>query len=358
MSILHADNFSIYGGETQRMLEGVYAQIGPIEINDDPDGITAGKALRCMVGSNNTSVTDIRYVLQNGSVTAMGVAFRLWMNTLPVDLVATPMLAFARNAANDTMGFLRVTPTGAIAFMDPNDNLISVTPVPVLTAKGWYHIEVRWDVVAGAPAQLSAEVRVEGRVVMETPSIPASPTIAQTSFGNSNNFGGPTVLYWIKDFVVWDGAGSENNDFLGSVLVTTLLPSADVALNWTPFGGANGFSILDNSPPINAQYLFAEDLPLPSPYVAEMTNLPDEVTSVRALVSFVRAAKSDGGDGFLQTGIISSPGDGPVTAVGETRPITVAQSYWRDVFEVDPKTGARWLPAAVNAARLQLNRTA
>lgn len=359
MSILHADNFTIYGTDPGRMLEGVYAEVGPVAFENDPDGISTDKVLACMTGGNNTGITDIRYVYQNGGVSSIGTAFRMWMNTLPVDFIATPILAVIRDIGNSTMLYVRVLPTGQIGFFNPNDELVVASDIPVLTAKGWYHIEVRYDITPGAPnATIAAEVRIEGRTVLEVAAVPTfSLTTSQMAFRNSNNFGGPTVKYWLKDLVIWDTLGTENNDFLGSVLVADLSPQADISGGWSFFGGATGAGILDNVPPLNNQYIFAEDDPLPAPYVCSLTDLPDEVTSVRAIVSYVRAAKSDGGDGGLQVAVISSPDDGPATALGQDRPITVAQTYWRDVFEIDPKTGQRWIPSAVNDAHLQINRT-
>ncbi len=70
-------------------------------------------------------------------------------------------------------------------------------------------------------------------------------------------------------------------------------------------------------------------------------------------MTVVRAGKFDGGDGTLQNGLISAAT--PVN--GSDRPITVSQTYWRDIFEEDPATVAPWLPAAVNLVQMQINRT-
>jgi hypothetical protein len=139
------------------------------------------------------------------------------------------------------------------------------------------------------------------------------------------------------------------------VLVKDLIPTADVNTNWNTTG-PNRFSILDNRPPNDAAFITAINPP-PAAYVAELSNLPADVTSIRGLMTFVRAAKTDGGDGSLQIGLISDPLGVPATALGANRPITVAQTYWRDVFEQDPKTLAPWTPAAVDLVRLQINRT-
>jgi hypothetical protein len=71
-------------------------------------------------------------------------------------------------------------------------------------------------------------------------------------------------------------------------------------------------------------------------------------------MTIVRAAKTDGGDGSLQVSVVSSGTAGD----GTNRPITVAQTYWTDVHDLDPHTSAAWTPTTVNAAQLKINRTA
>jgi hypothetical protein len=158
----------------------------------------------------------------------------------------------------------------------------------------------------------------------------------------------------MKDYVVWDGSGTSNNDFLGSVIVYELFTSADDAFpaGWSSTG-ADGYSVLDNNPPDDGvSYITADDTP-PSAAEFSLTNLPADITSVKGLVTRVRAAKSDGGDGQLQVSLIS----GASTDAGSDRPITVAQTYWSDVSELDPATTVAWTPSGVNAAVLKIERT-
>jgi hypothetical protein len=351
MSILQADNFSIYGANPGFMLEGVYAQVD-CTLDLDPDGISPGRVFNTR-GDNQNNTIAMRYVFQNGVVNTIGVAMRVWLTNLPGNNNRGKTMRL-KTIGNDSIAELFFTSTGALA-IGLEGGATYVTPIPVVTAKGWYHIEFKFH-VAGA-GLCDFEVRIEGATVLEAEGVAVVPfQPAQLDF-ISRNTNDDSYRFLVKDFVIWDGLGAANNDFLGSVLVATLIPQADVSLNWLPVGGATGAGILDNVPPNNATYIFAEDVPLPAPFVCTLSDLPDEVTSVKALVSYVRAAKSDGGDGGLQVGIIASPADAPATVLGANRPITVAQTYWRDVFEVNPKTGAAWLPTAVNDVNLRINRT-
>lgn len=359
MSLVHADNYSIYGTSTAFMLNGIYASVTQCSLPVDPDGISSGRVLR--VGADNFVDSGDRFILPTLQAT-VGMAFRVWFNALPTGSLANlTQIACFKDISENKLFTVRVDSTGRLNAYT-NVTLLGSTTNPVITANGWYHIEAK---VTQAGAGLSsAEVRVEGQTVLSLTGLTLQNTnsFAQVQHCNNTDGTGAHTAYYVKDSVVWNGSGSSNNNFMGSVLVKNLTPTSDAALNWTPSTGTDGYSILDNIPPNDAAYISAPynagGPPFyPDPYVAVMSDLPVETTSVKGVITFVRAAKSDGGDGSLQAGIISDPLGTPATGLGTDRPITVAQTYWRDVFELDPKTGAAWLPAAVNLARLQLNRT-
>lgn len=362
MALVHADNFSIYGTNAGLLLNGVYADVNGALITD-PDGVSSGRVFDNGNPLVNTSFTTLRHVFTGAASNTAGIAMRVWLATLPSNSVAVPWPMMFRDVSNNNVAVLRINTTGRIEVALTGGSVYTTT-LPVVTANGWYHIEMKFTNVITS-SQASFEVRVEGITVLTQTAVACtgSAAIAQVALGGSNNFG-PTMPNWrAKDLVVWDSSGSYNNDFLGSVLVATLAPTSDISLNWTPSSGTNGWSILDNIPPVDTTYLSAPYNAggppfFPNPYVGVLSDLPVTATSVKGLITYVRAAKSDGGDGNLQIGLISDPTGTPATVLGANRPITVAQTYWRDIFEVDPKTSAPWLPPAVNAARIQLNRTA
>lgn len=350
MSILHADNFSIYGSTVGLMLNGIYTNVGGCTLVNDPDGISPGKVLRpAWNGLDNTNI-NWQYPLQNGATEAVGVAFRLWCDYMPNDASLASRIVQFRDIGNNVLASVGTLPNGALRFLI--NETAHDTTIPVVSAQGWYHIEVFYSHAAGG-LLADYEIRVEGQTVLfgdVTDAINADIGIISAF---NVEIGGHAMRYQIKDLVIWDTGGTQNNDFLGSVLVANLMPQADVDLNWALTTGTTGAAILDNIPPNDASYIYAIDPPPPA-YVASLTDLSVDATSVRALITFVRASKSDGGDGSLQVGVISDED----TALGANRPITVAQTYWRDVFELNPATAAPWLPGEVNSALLQINRTA
>jgi len=346
--LTHTDNFSLYGVNGQlRMLEGVYANNHGTSVTVDPDPNAPAGSLAANVNNFGHLNEGFRRI-EDVDDTVVGASWRWWVDSVPQDDNDRPVVKFLNPVAEPVVSItLNVAGGVDIRNGDTTGPVVASSDGPVITARGWYHFEVRVDSTADG----NVEVRVEGRTVATILHQNYSTTLQQFMWGMWSA-AGPLYQCYYKDLTTWNSLGAHNNDFLGSVLVINLEPVADVALNWTPSTGANGFSILDNIPPDDTKYIQADNPP-PAPYKCSFAPLPPEITGVRAVMSVVRAGKFDGGDGSLQNGLISS-----ATLVnGSDRPITVTQTYWRDIFETDPHTAAPWLPAAVNAVQMQVNRT-
>jgi len=355
MAIEHMDNFSMYGTNKALLLNGVYAEatqpFATFGITADPDA-SGGRCVFFTV--SNATTPTLRYVL-DAAQEIVGWCGRVWLSELPSDDNRRPNVISFRDASNGQfIGFLIETTGRVTAYGDLAGGSVTTTN-PVMTANGWYHWEIKYDTSGNG----GLELRIEGLTVIDLDDLGYAghgATYQISSYFAGTNFDDTTM--YLKDYVVWNGDGALNTDFLGSVIVYDLAPDADIDLNWTPNGQATGFAILDNSPPDDGVDFLNATFPPPDAYVCTVGNLPPDVTSVKALMTMVRAAKSDGGDGFLQMGLISDPDGTPATVLGADRPITVAFTYWRDVFETDPKTSAPWLPSAVDEVQMQMDRTA
>lgn len=347
MSIQHVDNFGFYGTDSSLMLNGVWGEVAG-SIQPDPAPGTTN-----VVFKTDTTAHASTLPVEALNVT-QGIAFRIW----PTQLACDVQFGWLDDIGDDVVRlYFTFTASGRVQVYNQAQNgasqtLLGESAVPVIVANAWQHVEVKS--VASLTGDGTIEVRVEGVTVLSLTGI--TTELAEFyNVGWNNNHSAPA---YVKDLVTWDGAGSQNNDFLGTVLVAMLTLDADIALNWTPTpSGTPGFDILSNNPPLDTTAYLDAPNPPPDAYKATMTSLDTDVTSVRAVMTVVRAAKTDGGDASLQVGLISSPSSSPATTLGEDRPITVAPTYWQDVFEVDPKTSAEWLPHAVNIAQIQINRT-
>jgi hypothetical protein len=111
--------------------------------------------------------------------------------------------------------------------------------------------------------------------------------------------------------------------------------------------------LLNETPPVDTGYIQADDTP-PAPAEVLFTALPDDVTSVRGLISITRSFKTDGGDGNLQSSL--SP-NGTDYALGADNPVTTAATYRFDISQVSPDTAAAWSPSEVNTIRQRYDRT-
>jgi hypothetical protein len=365
MAIIWADfpsaQTGLYGTDRNLMLNGIWAGFegaAPeyVTIQNDPDPAigAAGRVLRTR--NANFTVSGARFALPAGPTETVGVGARLWLSELPSGNWSSsggPLIEF-RTSGNITIAALTVLANGAIALATnaTGGTTLGSTAGPVVVANAYNHVEVKFKRSATVG---ECEVRVNGSAVLTLTGLAlGSLNPAILSLGSNSRPGVTTdcIASW-KDIVFWDTTTSFGNDFQGSVSVRDLIPDGDAALNWTPSTGSTGFPILDNSPPNDAEYISAGDPP-PDPARFTLTNLPDDVTTVRALLPILRARKTDGGDCNIQMGL--SP-DNVDWTVGADRPMTTAFTYWWDVSPTSPDTLVAWTPSEVNGAQVRVDRT-
>jgi len=350
MTIQFCDDFKGFGTTKALMLDGLYAQINnSTGLTEDPDPNASGTVY--FIVANATDGYRMRRVL-SGARTIVGVAFRLWLENLPPNNINIPSFVLL-DAASDTLVSVMVDTIGRIQLWTGRANNsgteLGAPSAPAIVAHSWNHIEFKFaaDEIAG-----TYEVRVNGVTVLEGSGDTGAGDYWQIGVDNPNSTA-TTLTYYIKDLVVWDSLGTENNDFLGSVQVIGRTPISDDLTGWTPSIGTDGFALLDNSPPLDdTAYLSAENPP-PGPSSFGLSALPADITTVKALITQCRVRNIDGGDGNFQASLISAVD----TAEGADRPMTSAFVYYEDVHELDPDTDASWTPAAAGSAKLKIDRT-
>jgi hypothetical protein len=350
-----ADTFNRYGTDASLLLNGAWIENhGTGTLVADPDVSSAAKVYKANAGfADAPAPFGLRYALASNQPT-VGIAGKLWMSQIPSDTGnATPGFDW-RDVSNNIICRITVNLVGGIAAYNAVGTKIGETSVPVLTANSWNHIEAK---VLRSATVGTLEVRVNGQAAQLalTGLNLGAVDFAQVNIGGYHAAAGPggtfCIPYW-KDVIIWDGTGTYNNNFMGTCSVIDIDVDSDVALGWTPSAGGVGWSILDNNPPTDdAAYIAAAAAALTNTF--GLQDLPADVTTVRGGVIINRSRKIDGGDGNVQAGLIS----GASTGLGADRPVTVAYTYWKDVFEVDPNTGVPFIPANFNLAKLKLTRT-
>jgi len=357
MSMQWADDFSRYGtGVSSRtaMLAGLpYAAIGNTnngQVVADPDANESGRAFKVGANGNNWQ-RDFRIALPTVVTGTIGVLSRVWLDILPGTESQRPAVMGIQRSNGDYLLYALVELNGSIRVIGRQANaLVQVADSvnPIIAPSSWNHWEMVHDKVAG-----EGSLYINGVQRLTWTGIDTEDNIELVNFSFRNSATlGPNMF--LKDLVIWDGLGTQNNDVMGTVIVRRLEPSGDNTLGgWTPSTGTTGFNLLAKDAPNDATYMSADDTP-PAPMAFEMQDLPPDVTSVRGLISVARMRKIDGGDATVQNAL--SP-NGVDWDNGADRPITSAFSYYFDVSEVDPAAIGPWSPAAVDDALLRIDRT-
>lgn len=345
MSILFADDFNGYGSNTAYMTDGLYGVVQQTSLSQDPDPNVATGRYALQMVANALNGLRFRRVFP-ASRGVVGAAFRVWLSGLPFTDAIRP--SFGCLDASSIFQFtINFDTIGRIVVRDLNQNLLAVTSGPVVTSNAWNHIEMKATSASG-----NIEIRVNGITVLSATALALGGPYYQFGSSSPTGYGGFYGFY-IKDLVVWDSLGGVNSDFLGSVQVIGLTPSADVSFPWAAATGSTGFNMIDNSPPLDGTEYITAIYPPPAAASFELSALPSNITSVKALITQIRARKADGGDGSIQAGLIS----GASTTLGQNRPVTTAFTFYEDVVETDPATSTSWTPVSADAARVQVNRT-
>ena len=158
-------------------------------------------------------------------------------------------------------------------------------------------------------------------------------------FGNSSG-----DFYRIDDLYICDASGSDNNDFLGNVKVTSLRPDgAGNTTEFTPSAGAN-YAAVD-------EQLIDED----STYVESLTSTNkdtytyDNITASNIKgVEIITCCRESDGSSFSLINVTRSGGadyDSSSQAIGTTDYV-----FRSDVIEQDPNTSAAWTDTNLNLA--------
>lgn len=341
----------LYGTDENFMLDGTpWVAYSNGSIVPDPDAVNFPNGLVLRHGAGSSGANDApRLALMNPNQRAF-LAVRLNLTALPTD--ARPLYAF-NSGGNAPHYVIGVMPNGGMRWTLANtQTVIAEVETPLLLAGSDHHLEIMVDVVTG-----DLEVRKNGIVIAGLTLVHGAPpggTVGLIAFPSGYAAQGSFTRIHSKDIVVYTAAGTEFNDFQGTVGVNDLLPVADVTLgDWTLSGGATAWSLLDESPPDDADYVQSGLAPT-NPLQVELEDLPIDVTSVRGIIMIGRAFNSDVGDGSIQMGVTSNGGTN--FDLGAAHAATVAPTFYFDPSELSPVTAAAWTPTEINNLWLQLDR--
>jgi hypothetical protein len=303
------EGFNLYGSSISEMGAGTqWAALDGVLTIDPQDGVSDYCLLIDDSGASN--LIGSRATLPTPG-NAIGVAFRWRVNQLPNNGGQLPSVTFVDSGANKQYGLMLNT-SGRLQFGFTTDQqytietVVETTASQVIFANTWYHIEMFVDVTTGV-----YEVRVEGTTVLSgTDSSGSRPTsdmygvmFTKRSNGATSSITEHTA--YIKDLILWDDLGSENNDFVGTVSVFTLMVDEDISSGWTASSGLDQYALLDEASVNDSDYITADDTP-PAAAVFGCEDLPADIVSIKAVQPIARLFKSDAGDATVQMAAISA----------------------------------------------------
>lgn len=353
MSLIWCDvpdrSLGLFGADASLATEGLYAQL-TFDLSDDPDPAigAAGKVWRPSGSGDKLA----RWILP-GARSEVGMGCRVFLDNIPVSENREVAVHQYRSAANANLVTVVVSTSGSIQVMSGSYTgaLLAESAQDVVPAESWRHIEseIVFDGVAG-----TAKVWVEGVLVIDASNLNTGALqCGQVAFvSNVDGGNGRTVVHY-KDIFIRDDTGTVNNSKIGPCTVYYRPPESDISSGWAKSSGTEDWSLLNDSPPVDTDYISASDA-LPAPSIMGMGDLPADVVSIRGIVSVARALKTDSGDGNLQ---VSLTPDGANYDLGADNPVSTTESYYHDVSELSPATGVAWTPTEFNAAYIRLNRT-
>lgn len=357
MALLWMDGFDHYGtGATgvANMLDGVWAGHIASDIVSD----------RSRTGANSLKLNQViinpegaRRVFPGATKAIVGIGYALWMDELPGTNNSQQVFSL-HNSSNTPRVAIGMDTTGrATLHMGSIDDATSFTSTdPCFIAGAWQFLEARFDVSG------TVELRINGLVIFTQTGLTFGSTgnLAQVVFGPRGFSGSQDKDMWIDDLFAWDTTGSFNNDFIGDRRVRTYFPNADaLPQEWSPGGQSQGYDCINEATPNDdTDYILAPfGGGIPSNGIISefgMQDIAEEIAGISGVQTYIRARKTEAGTCNVQVGMTSNAVTGP----GTDRPITSEWTYWTDIFEADPDTGGPWSKAGLDAATVNITRTA
>lgn len=342
MALLWIDGFDHYGsGLISSTLTGYgsYAQAQLAYAQTTPTPRTGTYCLRA---------AELRRVF-GGAKTAVGVGFAFYMDELPGVDDDLELMTF-RNANGDAQCRLTINPTGTVALYTSASTKQAESGI-VIVAGQWYHIEANF-VPNGSSS--SMEVRLN-----ETTLFTKNPfTITGTPSNETSIFSldqGVTINYWyIDDLYAWDTSGSNNNTWIGDKKVHTMMPNGDSAVaDWTPNSGGVEYTQIDEiGPDGDTSYVYTgAGTNVRSEY--DFASMPTNTNIVNGVFVVAGARKTDAGTADFRVDIVSGASESTGTSTG----IGTSYTYYDEMFETDPATGALWTKSGVDGAKIRIVRT-
>jgi hypothetical protein len=305
-------------------------------------GRIAGRALNLFTSSNADNIPGLDKSLP-ATYTKVLIGFGLWLNARPLD----PSIPFLQ-LRNGTTAILNLSQTSAGKLQVGGG-----TAGPTTIATGtWYFVELKvfingasstYELHLNSASEIASTVYSGGSTGINNISFTAG--IPPAGFG-SGHFNGQ---YSFDDLYVLDWSASPNNDFLGDVVVETILPSADGGhTDFTPNSGTAHFSRVNEAsgtyPDDDTSYVASNTVGNRDSYAyGDLTTLAGTIFGVQRNL-YLR--KDSAGTRTVKPSTRISGTDYDGSAISPS----TSYGYASDIQETNPATSAAWTISDVNGA--------
>jgi hypothetical protein len=355
--LLGMDSFDYFGVTESFMLEGLWSEIVTASAGWNLSTTNPRTGTHCLNMGGATGGRVLRRQF-GAAKTVVGIGYAIFMANMPTANDRMILFEF-RDAANAAQCCAVLQTTGAIAVKRGTSSGVTLdTSVTLMQASAYNHVEM-WVTISNTVGTI--EVRLNGVTIINlTGQDTQNTALAETSqfMIGSAVAGGTGASCDIDDIFFADNSGSQNNTFLGDQKVYTVFPDADTdEADWVPLTGVQGFAMIDEADPDNdTTYVQSGTIAESGQNVSQygLGDLPSDVSAISAVYCIGRQRKTDAGTADTMQSMVS----GSFVDDGTPIPITTAYTYWPEVFELDPATGAPWTRTSFNAANYRITRTA
>jgi hypothetical protein len=295
-----------------------------------------GKALK--FGGNNNPRFAYRALISTTSIT-FGFALKPIFNL--IGATGKPIIVFQSTNGNpqfclgyDNLGGIRVAQaqpgTLATALAVSGDKLLP---------NSWHYIEIEL-VLSDTVGRI--KVYLDGKAQYELTNIDTKGSV-DGDIGRLMYFADGFISYQLDDIYVLYGEATAR----GESRIQLLKPSSDAAVQFTPNGGANNFSRVNEVPvdgdttyngsnTVNQQDLFGFE---------DITVNPEQIHGIEIITA---ARKEDAGTRTIQNRIKSAA----VEAAGPNTNLITDYRWVRSVHALNPDGNIAWSKAAINAMQV------
>lgn len=363
--LIHFDNFQLYGG-VDANVRSYWSSFGG-NLVDDPDEEATGKVARL----NNDGFLK-KYLAFNEKSQGVGLGAQIQLSGLPTnDGMLPAILQFSgvggASVGYDEIMYVYVLTTGHILVTQARDYTatafwLGITDEPVVLPGCWQHFEAYYYSTFNGTSTF--ELRLEGETIIYADGFSSihfeentsfDPSIIGVSYRTKDDITGAGGHVYVKNSAIWNKEGTENNDFLGPLVVQNMLPDAVLAVGeWSAVGAADIAAALNGVPFSEADYALAlaEEGTVPFEVSLQDTSIP--TWSVLGVVGFCVAEKIDLGYASCKFTVVSGMSEEDTDELYPPDSLNPGVFY-RDM-SIDPATGSIWTLSGLNAARFKMTR--